>query len=44
MAEKKKKKRAGKFTRSQKLYDGKLHNTIMYEVLREDYENAKRGR
>lgn len=37
-------KRAGKFTRSQKLYDGKLHNTIMYEILREDYENAKRGR
>ena len=37
-------KRVGKFTRSQRLYDGKLHNSIMYEILREDYENAKRGR
>lgn len=37
-------KRVGKFTRSQKLYDGKLHNTILYEILREDYENIKRGR
>lgn len=33
-------KRVGKLTRSQKLYDGKLHNTILYEILREDYESA----
>ena len=37
-------RRVGKFTKSQRLYDGKLHNTIFYEILREDYENAKRGR
>ena len=37
-------RRVGKFTKSQRLYDGKLHNTILYEILREDYENAKRGR
>lgn len=37
-------RRVGKFTRNQKLYDGKLHNTIFYEILREDYENIKKSR
>ena len=36
-------KRVGKLTRSQKLYDGKLHNTILYEILREDYEKCELG-
>ena len=31
---------AGKFTNSQRLYDGKLHNIIFFEVLREDYEKT----
>ena len=37
-------KRVCKLTRNQKLYDRKLHNTIFHEILREDYENTKRGR
>lgn len=36
-------KRVGKFTRSQKLYDGKLHNTIFYEILKEDYKKSELG-
>lgn len=33
--------RVGKFARQQRLYDRKLHNTIFYKMLREDYGYKK---
>lgn len=37
-------KPVGKLTRAMRLYDGKLHNSIIFEILREDYEEAMKRR